>query len=167
MVKHNEALLAAAKVMDDLQSHCERIAIAGSLRRGKADVGDIEVVCIPKPYGVGLFESGIATVVERWPKVRGELPCKYTRRVLPDGIELDLFFATRENWANILAIRTGSAAWVAKVLAARWVELGYHSKGGILERDGEQVIVKTEEELFDLLGMEHVWPGDREVEGEG
>ena len=95
----------ALNVKAQLAPHCSRIEIAGSVRREKPEVGDIEIVAIPHPYDVGLFASGIATVVEQWPKIRGELPCKYTRRVLPDGIELDLFFATPENWGLIYADR--------------------------------------------------------------
>ena len=161
-MKHSQALLIASQIIERLRSHCDRIQIAGSIRRGKPEVKDIEIVCIPKPYDVGLFESGIATVVSQWPKVRGELPCKYTQRTLPEGIALDLFFATPENWANIYTIRTGSAAWIKNVMARRWVSLGYHSKDGILERDGEQVKVRTEEDLFALLGLDYVTPALRE-----
>ncbi len=88
-----KTLQIAEKVKAQLAPHCERIEIAGSIRRKKPDVGDIEIVAIPKPYNIGLFESGIATIVKQWEKVKGELPCKYTQRILPEGIKLDLFFA--------------------------------------------------------------------------
>ena len=42
------ALMLAQGLIETLRPHCERIEIAGSLRRGKPDVGDIELVCIPK-----------------------------------------------------------------------------------------------------------------------
>jgi DNA polymerase/3'-5' exonuclease PolX len=116
-MKLREAEAIAERVRAELAPHFERIEIAGSIRRRKADVGDIEIVAIPKPYEVGLFACGIAPIVDKWPKVRGELPCKYTRRMLPEGIALDLFFATRENWGLIFAIRTGSADYSHLVLA--------------------------------------------------
>jgi len=51
-------------IRNQLAAHCERIEIAGSIRRRKADdIKDVEIVCIPKPYGVGLFRSGIASVI--------------------------------------------------------------------------------------------------------
>ena len=84
----------ANSVLKELKPYCERIEIAGSIRRQKPDPNDIEIVAIPKPYDVGLFESGIATVINKWQKVKGELPCKYTQRLLPEGVKLDLFFAT-------------------------------------------------------------------------
>jgi len=89
-MKLEEAQVIAEKTKALLAPYCERIEIAGSIRRKKPDVGDIELVAIPKPYNIGLFESGIATEVNQWEKVKGELPCKYTQRILPEGIKLDL-----------------------------------------------------------------------------
>jgi len=109
-----EAKKIADSVVDMLKPHCERIEIAGASRREKAIIGDIEIVAIPKPFETGLFESGITTVINKWQKVKGELPCKYAQRILPEGIKLDLFFAEHENWGLIFAIRTGGADYFVK-----------------------------------------------------
>lgn len=184
LLEHAKAI--AEELVIQLAPHCERIQIAGSIRREKPEVKDIEIVAIPKPYEVGLFESGIATVVNRWPKVKGELPCKYTQRVidtrvtlsevegrnetstslsLTPTIKLDLFFATPANWGLILAIRTGSAEYSHKVLANGWVRKGYTSENGVLfhkTRKWERKV--TEEwELFQLIGINMPEPKDREV----
>lgn len=157
-MKYAQAIEIAKRHMAELAPHCERIAIAGSLRREKGEVGDIEIVAIPKPYDVGLFASGIATVVNNWKKVRGELPCKYTQRMLPGGIALDLFIATEENWGLIFAIRTGSADFSHKVLAEGWVRRGCHSVDGMLCKDGFPVPIREEKDLFDLIGIGFVDP---------
>ena len=68
-----KAYKIAQQLVHVLKPHCARIEIAGSIRRMKAQVGDIEIVCIPKPYETGLFESGFAKVVNQWPKIKGEL----------------------------------------------------------------------------------------------
>lgn len=148
-----DALAIAEKVKAMLAPHCERIEIAGSIRRKKLDVKDIEIVAIPKPYDTGLFASGIATVVGRWQKVKGELPCKYTQRILPEGIKLDLFFAEKRNWGLIYAIRTGSADYSHHILATGWVKAGYKSEGGFLMSNGHQVAVLEEEDLFQRIGI--------------
>ena len=158
---YEQALEIAEKVKALLAPHCERIEIAGSIRRKKPEVGDIEIVAIPKPYDIGLFESGIATVVKQWEKVKGELPCKYTQRILPEGIKLDLFFAEPDNWGNIFAMRTGSATYSHLELASRWSSMGYKSEGGYLHRDGERIAVREEEDLFKLLGIPFVEPEQR------
>lgn len=160
-MKLERARAIALQVRAELVPHCERIEIAGSIRRRKAEVGDIELVAIPKPYDVGLFASGIASVVERWPKVKGELPCKYTQRMLPEGIALDLFFATPENWGLIFAIRTGSAEYAHRVLACGWVRNGYKSVDGILTRGILHINVPEEEVLFRLAGVPWIPPEQR------
>ena len=154
----DKALEIAIKTKELLAPYCERIEIAGSIRRKKAEVKDIELVAIPKPYDVGLFENGIATVVNQWKKIKGELPCKYTQRLLPDGITLDLFFADKENWGLIYALRTGSAEFSHKVLATGWVKLGYKSEEGHLCIDGVQIDTREEKDVFELIGLPYLEP---------
>jgi len=157
-MKFQQAKKIALKTIEQLRPHCERIEIAGSIRREKPEPNDIEIVAIPNLYDIGLFESGIATVVNRWQKVKGELPCKYTQRILPEGIKLDLFFATPENWGLIFAIRTGCAEYSHKILATRWVQFGYKSKDGMLTRNGKEYPVREEIELFKMLDLEWIEP---------
>jgi DNA polymerase/3'-5' exonuclease PolX len=154
----DKALEIAEKTKELLAPYCERIEIAGSIRRKKPEVKDIELVAIPKHYDVGLFENGIATIVNQWKKVKGELPCKYTQRLLPDGITLDLFFANKENWGLIYALRTGSADYSHKVLATGWVKLGYNSEGGQLSINGKEINIPEEKDLFKLIGITYIEP---------
>ena len=153
----------ADKIVKQLKPHCKRIEIAGSIRREKPNPKDIEIVAIPKPYSIGLFEYGIATVVNKWQKIKGELPCKYTQRLLPEGIKLDLFFAQPENWGLIFAIRTGSADYSHKVLASTWSKLGYKSVNGMLTKDDQDVPIYEEIDLFKMLGLDYIEPKLREL----
>ena len=160
-----QALDIAGGLIQQLEPHCEVIGLAGSIRRQRPTIGDIEIVCVPRPYDASpLFASGIATVVNQWPKVRGELPCRYTQRLLPEGIPLDLFMVHPDGYGLQRAIRTGSADWCRQVLAPAWVRAGFHSESGLLRRaDGSVVPARTEPELFDLIGLRWVDPQDREV----
>ena len=156
----------ALEVVEQLKPFCKRVAIAGSVRRKKKDCGDIEVLAEPLPYSTGLFESGIATIVNKWTKVRGELEygkTKYTQRKLPCGMSLDLFFADEKNWGYIFAIRTGSDDFSHHILAKRWVQCGYKGKDGYLTKDGEIVEVKEEKDFFKLIGMPFVEPENRNL----
>ena len=156
----------ANDIMELLRPHCERLEIAGSIRRKKSRVGDIEIVAIPKPYETGIFESGLAKVVNQWPKVKGELEygiTRYTQRILHQTIKLDLFFAVPDNWGMILAIRTGSADFSHKFLAARWSKLGYRSEHGYLIKGEKTINVREETELFELLGLKYVEPQNRNL----
>ena len=168
-----EALNIATNIVTELGPYCERIEIAGSIRRQRPTIGDIEIVCVPTPYlATPLFRSGIALVVEQWELVRGELPCRYTQRLHPSGMKLDLFMPDPRGFGLQLAIRTGSADWCRRVLAPAWVRAGYRSENGILHHVVDEdytdnwdtsVSTRTERELFELIGLSWVKPVDREV----
>jgi DNA polymerase/3'-5' exonuclease PolX len=169
-MEHKKALEIAEATLERLRPHCHRCEIAGSIRRMKPEVKDIEIVAIPKSFEVGLLESGIASVVNTWECVKGhllpfngkgELPCKYTQRILPEGIKLDLFFANKLNWGYIYAIRTGSSDFSRKVLATGWVKQGYKGIGGHLTLDGKIVPVPEESDLFRILGIPYANPQHR------
>ncbi len=166
-MEYTEALQLAETVKAQLAPFCERIEIAGSIRRKKATgIKDIEIVAIPLPYETGLFQDGIAPIVNAWQKVKGELPCKYTQRILPINLKcakLDLFFAELGNWGMIYAIRTGSAEYSHKILASGWVAKGYKSIEGYLHYKGQRVIVKEEQDLFKLIGINYVEPEFRNL----
>lgn len=127
-----EADALAAEVLELLRPATERIAIAGSIRRRRPDVGDIEIVAIPR-YGVGmghadLFGNVSTPAVNHLDELVGGLlmdgvlakrldkngrPAigpKYKRLSYRD-FALDLFVGTPENWGVLLAIRTGPASF--------------------------------------------------------
>lgn len=162
-MEFHKAFKIASEIKDLLEPHCLRIEIAGSIRRRRPEVKDIEIVCIPKPYETGLFSSGIATVIINWPKVKGELPCKYTQRIHESGIKIDIFFATPINWGYILAIRTGPANYSHNVLANTWVKKGYVGIDGNLTSRGGIIPVQEEIDLYNLLGLPYVIPERRGI----
>jgi DNA polymerase/3'-5' exonuclease PolX len=162
-MEYTKALQIAERVLAELRPHCVRAEIAGSIRRKKPEVGDIEIVLIPKPYQTGLFADGIAAVINQWEKVKGELPCKYTQRVLPEGIKLDLFIVEHGNWGLQLAIRTGSAEYSHRVLAANWVARGYHAEGGYLFTNGKRYETLEERDLFERISVAYIDPEFRDV----
>lgn len=100
---YEKAKVVGDAVVELLRPHCERIEIAGSIRRRKARVKDIEIVCIPKlveGLGQGNFleavepvrDPGFARVLDQWEKVRGDAQAgRYCQRVargrIVDGCE--------------------------------------------------------------------------------
>lgn len=160
-MKLSEAQQIAQKVLEQLKPYCEKCEIAGSIRRQKPEVKDIEIVCIPKPYETGLFESGIATIVNQWQKVKGELPCKYTQRILPEGIKLDLFFAEPGNFGAIYLIRTGDWEFSKKFMGVILPMHGYKQQDGYVHFEGKKVNVPMEKILFEKVGMRFIEPKDR------
>lgn len=165
-MNYTEALLIAERLLAELRPYCYRAEIAGSIRRKKSEVKDIEIVIIPKLYDTGLFESGIASVINKYEKVKGELEygvCKYTQRILPEGIKLDLFIAEEGNFGLIYALRTGSADYSHKILATAWCGRGYHSKDGYLHVGHKKYECREEIDLFNRLSIPYVEPEFRNL----
>ena len=157
----------ADKYLNILKPYCDRIEIAGSIRRKKKnDIKDVEIVLIPKGSKLLQFKE----TVEKWRKIKGEAIGKYTQRQTEDGVILDIFIANKNNWGLIFAIRTGSAEYSHKVLANGWVSRGYNSKDGVLIPSEkiplkEKVFIYEEEDLFNLIGIPYVEPERREING--
>lgn len=170
-VPRQRALPVAQAVLRDLAPYCTRIEIAGSLRRGLPTVGDIEIVAIPKTElePIDLWRSvpvpcrAYCALVDRWPRIKGFPTGRYTQRLLPSGIKLDLFHADRDNWGFIYAIRTGSARWCQRVLAPAWVRAGYRGRSGQLNAVEGPVTVREERDLFKLINLPWIEPADRRV----
>ena len=177
----DSAILIADEVFAALYPHCERIEIAGSIRRKKPDVGDIELVVIPKgkmypqkPKGGVAREPrfaptiGFIDAVNKYQKLKGQPWDKYTQRFIkgendngPWGIKCDIFMVYAINWGYQFAIRTGSAEYSHKVLANGWVKKGYKGEDGYLTKKGVIVPVAEEKDLFDLIGIPYTEPCDR------
>lgn len=154
-MKYTKAFELATLVKTRLKPYCDRIEIAGSLRRKKQEVKDIEIVAIPNDR----FQLGL--IVDKWKKIRGNVGGKYVQRELPEGINLDLFFATEKNWGLIFAIRTGSAEYSHKILGIGWVRAGYKSKEGTLYKSDQAIEVREETDLFNLIGIDYIEPEKR------
>lgn len=165
-MKHAEGLAIANEVIRVLGPHCDRIEIAGSLRRKVPVVGNVQLVCIPKPYEcTGMFRDGFgAAVLDHWTLMRGKLPGKEIRFVWTDtGAVVDINMCTAENWGYIMAIKTGSAMFSHHVLAKGWVKAGYFGDQGTLRRvyDHQEVVIPEEKDLFKPIGINYVEPDRR------
>lgn len=159
-MKLDEAKTIAGKYIALFRPYCKRIEVAGSVRREKADVKDVEIVAIRDTKK--LF--GLVDEINKLQKIKGDPTGRYTQRKLTEGINLDLFFAIPENWGLIFAIRTGSASYSHKVLATGWVKAGYNSENGMLQKNGKIIPVLEESDLFDLIGVEFIHPKLREYD---
>lgn len=170
----SKAKIIADKYVKLLQPFCERIEIAGSIRRLKPEVKDIEIVCIPKEDIIvidmfnkqGVRSLNFRALVKQWNIIKGNAGTgKYVRIKLPEGINLDLFICRKENWGLIFAIRTGSAAYSHKVLATGWVRAGFKSVGGMLcSATSYPLRLYEERDLFDLIGVNYIEPEKRNLE---
>lgn len=166
----NEAKNIATKYLRMFDPHCEEIQIAGSIRREKPEVKDIELVCIPKRieemsdlFGSVIVNSeGFIKLVNSFNRTKGNGEGKYTQLILDEGIKLDLFIADEINFGLLFMLRTGSAEF-SKRMVTEIKQNGYRSDHGYLIRyyNNEVVPVRTEAEFFRVTGMKFVNPVER------
>ena len=144
----------AFNILDTLIPHCEKIHIAGSVRRKKEFVKDIEIVCEPKLYVLKDMFGWDEGVVRDYDFINvarnlGELikgdfeDGKYCQIKLPEGINLDLFMPNADDYFRQLAIRTGSADYSWKIIASGWKKIGWCGSDVGLRKMSDCVETKT------------------------
>jgi len=176
-----EAQKIASEVLEHVRPAMARVEVAGSVRRQKPVVGDVELVGIPscreklvKLLGeVGqLIKPGVPGVIPWSPKANA----KYIRVRLKQDMNMDVFLGRPENFGGLFVMRTGSGTGpdgnpfegFVPGLFSRWKKL---SKGGRMTDvmptmpTGEQLWVEQEQDFFDLLDMNFVPPEARTSKG--
>lgn len=163
--------------VEKLRPHCDKIMIAGSIRREKPNVGDIEICCIPKKFCLETKDLfGVITkappspiksfcdIINSLEAVKGNPAGKYTQRILPEGIKLDLFMADHNNWGLIVMIRTGSADY-SKLMMVELIKRGYKSEDGLLidTKTGEIINCPSERHFYELTGIRYLEPKLRSI----
>jgi DNA polymerase (family 10) len=148
----------AQTIVKLLEPHCERIQIAGSVRRRKPACHDIDIVLIPGP-DAGELNSALKRI-GRQVKGGSKMSCFITA----GGHQVDIYFATPETWASLLLIRTGSKEHNIKLCSAARAR-GWKlcaSGNGLFDENGERIAGDTEESIFNKLGMAYVPPERRD-----
>lgn len=176
------ALRAAEVLRDHLAPACERIEIAGSIRRRKPTVKDIELVAVPKwqPAAGGQYDlfgqcvlgSALDATLDDLNGARFKRADKnggrYENFVYKlDGagalwIKVDLFIATPDNYGYILALRTGPADFCRMMVTQRsrggWLPGHLRFAGGQMWRGAEAIATPDEHTLFREIGIEWLDP---------
>lgn len=165
----------ANEVLKLLEPCCERIVIAGSIRRRKPEVGDIEILAIPKYGGlschVNLLDQEILDLMHR-----GILDFRLSKRGrsafgqknkllvhLPSGLALDVFSTDEQCWWVALVIRTGGAN-TNKRIATAAIREGWHLQAygaGFSTPQGD-IVCKSERDVFELVGLRYLPPEERD-----
>lgn len=180
-LKHARPL--AERIVELLAPGCERIEIAGSVRRNKAEVKDIEIVCVPKPrkpqFGdKKIYATELDVVLENLSPVKAIdlVPIKggpkYKQFSVRDQwVNLDLFIVTPPaQWGVLFTIRTGPLEFSEWVVTQRFkggpLPSNVYVKGGAAWRkDGtaDPVMIETPEEqdFLDLCGLGWIEPSQR------
>jgi DNA polymerase/3'-5' exonuclease PolX len=187
---YNDALYIAEWLRDEMKPACARIEIGGGVRRGKADVHDIEIIAVPlfiptrDLFGTVISNEnqldailceleGLAALkrvkggekfkqfeIGRWEEFAIQRP--------DQSFKLDLFLVTPPaSWGAQFVIRTGPAEfsqWMVtkKMLGGALPDHCYVKGGAIWDgRDGSKIEMPEETDFFRLCGLDWIEPGQR------
>lgn len=182
-----DALTVVRELLPLLQPRCARLVVAGSLRRGREEVGDVEILYIPRMIQAAdpgdMFGKTVAQddstlaiedllargILEKRPKVTGSHtwgPLNKLAIHRASGIPVDLFATTAASWWNYLVCRTGGAisntriATAAQQLGWKWnpYNVGFSRPRGL----GTEIrAVGSEQDVFSFVGLDYQEPWQR------
>ena len=154
------ALRTATAMVDELTPLSQRCAYAGSLRRWRETIGDIDILAAADDSAplMAAFAAGHEVVASG--------PTKTTVRTA-SGLTADLRVVPLDAWGAALQYFTGSAAHNVAIRQIAIKQKLKLSEYGLFEADTDALIVsRTEEEVYARLGLEWIPPALREDRGE-
>ena len=173
-----EAEQVAQEVVAKLTDYCEVIQVAGSVRRRKPDVGDVELLVVPRHTldlfsepGPNLLDPRLLELIDRrflnyrlnklGRKTYGTLNKNLWH--VDSGIAVDVFTGSLENWGRDLLIRTGSADFNKRVMF-RFITMGLngHAYGRYaVTGPKSSLTAPREEDMFRYLDWDFIHPSRR------
>lgn len=175
------ALEVARELCTRLNPFCERLIVAGSLRRMKATVGDVEILYISRQEQrkKDMFSTELVSLADeelekmlsegaltkRLSKIGGPAWGKKNKlAVHRSGVPVDLFQTSAESWWNYLVCRTGPAESNTRI-ASEAQNRGYkwnpYGVGFTRLADGEVFPMESEEAVFTFVGLPYYLAGMR------
>ena len=182
-----DALAVAKEIVQLIKPRCERIIIAGSLRRRKQEVGDVEIVFIPKFTMTkdlnSLFPEQIRTN-DTFLAIKEMLDGKTIEKRLNEngleswgnknklavharsGIPIDFFATDDLCWFNYLTCRTGGAENNKRIAMTAnkkgWTWNPYGPGFSKMDNPNEKsVTMLSEKDVFDFVGLTYLEPWER------
>lgn len=168
------ALVVATNLLHLLEPACERIEVAGSVRRKKPDVGDVELLCIPKatenlfyPDALderirGLIGNGILGYRLNRNGSQQYGPLNKLLVHLGSGIPVDIFSTEAKYWGMAMTMRTGPAEFNIRMMSRfRGLGMRGHAYAGISSMTNHDIECPDEATVFRHLGWPYLEPEER------
>ncbi|MCX6798845.1 MAG: helix-hairpin-helix domain-containing protein [Candidatus Diapherotrites archaeon] len=158
-----KALPAANEIVRLLRRlpEAQKVEAAGSIRRKRETIGDIDILVASEQ------PEAVSKVFVSMPLVQKVLASGETKSsvVLRGGMQADLRVVKPLQWGSALQYFTGSKAHsieLRKIAIKKGLKL---SEYGVF-RGSKVVASKTEEDVYNALGLDYIPPEERENEGE-
>jgi DNA polymerase (family 10) len=157
-----EAEEIGRSILGKLQGLYTKAEIAGSVRRQRPIVHDIDIVLIPQLFAFP--DRILIKLKERWPNL--EILRKGPKIIgvnLYQGVSVDIYASEDRFWGTHLLRWTGSTAHNIR-LCNRAISLGLKfavSRG--VQRGSNVIASRTEEAIYEALELDYLAPEDREA----
>jgi len=165
----------AERLVEKLTEHLaglpgiDKITPAGSFRRGRETVGDLDLLITGRCHGVAAEREAVVERLLSFPGIvdvlaRGENKVSFRLR---SGMQIDVRLLPPESYGAALQYFTGSKAH-GIALRQRALKQGYTLSEYALTRvaDDQPVAGASEEEIYSQLGLDYIPPELREATGE-
>lgn len=146
----NDVIKLAEKLLGELTIFSYKIELVGSIRR-KIPPKDIDIIVIPKDKeGINNFMRKSGNI-----RIEGE---KIISSVI-ENIQVDVIFATEDNWGAMLLTYTGSSGYNIGLRSIAKNKGFLLNQYGIYDRKTNELLAsKTETEIYKILGKEYKEP---------
>lgn len=142
----------------------QEICLAGSLRRKKETIGDIDILAVSKAPPKQLMEFFVALGGIQRVLAKGKTKSSI---ILENGIQTDLRVLEHDSYGAALQYFTGSKDHNVKLRHLAIEKSLKLNEYGLFEKTTDKKIAGTSErEIYELLGLQYVEPELREDQGE-
>ena len=159
-----EAENIACQLKAAVEPQCDRIEVAGSIRRQKPKVHDIDFVVVAKSDAEWQKISDKLKHLKAKPNCSGNSVIKAFVPCQNGLFQVDFYRAKPSTFGIHLLVRTGSAEhnmWLAAYAISKGMRIRYSSEG--LLKEGSVIAGETEKGVFEALGLPYPLPSEREI----
>ncbi len=159
-----EALAYAEKVINQLRDHDNtvKVEVAGSIRRRKETIGDIDILLVSKDSEDSM---NYFTNLESVSRIIGKGKTKSTIE-FDNGLQADLRIIDKGSWGAAMLYFTGDKSHNIKLRQKAIKSKFKLNEYGLFNKKGKTVAGKSEEEIYQKLGMKTPPPEIRRDNGE-
>lgn len=166
----DEAAQKLSAYIADAGKSVESVTPAGSLRRGKETVGDLDLLVTMRPgHDKQKDVDAVAAHILKYPGIQQTLAHGENKVsvLLESGLQVDVRLLDKESFGAALLYFTGSKEHNV-ALRGRANEMGWTLNEYALTtlKGGKVVARRTEEEIYSKLKLEYIEPELREMTGE-
>ena len=162
-IELKEAERLAAQIKASVETQCDGNEVAGSIRRQKSKVHDVDFVVVAKTDGDWQKINEKLKQLKAKPNCQGNSVIKAFLPCYSGLFQVDFYRAQPSTFGIHLLVRTGSAEhnmWLAGCAISKGMRIKY-SEG--LIKDGVAVAGETEQGVFEALGLPYPLPSQREI----